>query len=137
FFEQGGSRMVTIDDILDDGGLPLAEDLRLAAADWLLHLQHERGATENTLQAYRRDLRQFLGWLKGELGHAPCLANLARLDAKRFRAFMPARRRAGAQSRALARTMSALRVFFRWLEAQELTRNPRLLQVAMPKAPHG
>ena len=83
----------TIDDILDDDGLPLAEDMRLAAADWLAHLEHERGATENTLQAYRRDLRQFLAWLKGELGHAPCLADLARLDARSFRAFMAARRR--------------------------------------------
>jgi integrase/recombinase XerC len=33
--------------------------------------------------------------------------------------------------------MSALRVFFRWLEAQEITRNRSLLQVAMPKVPHG
>src|SRR6185369_2921332 len=50
---------------------------------------------------------------------------------------MASRRRAGAQSRSLARTMSALRVFFRWLEAQEITRNRSLLQVAMPKVPHG
>jgi integrase/recombinase XerC len=127
----------TIDDILDDGGLPLAEDMRLAATDWLAHLEHERGATENTLQAYRRDLGQFLAWLKGELGHAPCLADLARLDARRFRAFMAARRRAGIASRSLARTMSALRVFFRWIEAQEIARNRSLLQVAMPKVAHG
>jgi integrase/recombinase XerC len=127
----------TIDDILDDGGLPLAEDMRLATADWLAHLEHERGASENTLQAYGRDLRQFLGWLKGELGHAPCLADLARLDTKRFRAFMAARRRAGTQSRSLARTMSALRVFFRWLEAQEIAKNRSLLLLAMPKVPHG
>ena len=48
----------TIDAILDDGGLPLAEDMRLAATDWLAHLEHERGATGNTLQAYARDLGQ-------------------------------------------------------------------------------
>src|SRR5882724_8789337 len=129
--------MATLDEIFDDGGLPLAQDMRLAAADWLAHLKHERGATENTLQAYARDLGQFLGWLKGELGHAPCLADLARLDARRFRAFMAARRRTGIASRSLARTMSALRVFFRWLEAQEITKNRSLLQVAMPKVPHG
>jgi integrase/recombinase XerC len=129
--------MATIDDILDDGGLPLAEDMRLAAADWLLHLEHERGATQNTLEAYARDLGQFLAWLKGDLGHAPCLADLARLDARRFRAFMAARRRTGMASRSLARTMSALRVFFRWLEAQEIAKNRSLLQVAMPKVPHG
>ena len=127
----------TIDAILDDGGLPLAEDMRLAAADWLAHLGHERGATGNTLQAYARDLGQFLAWLKGDLGHAPCLADLARVDARRFRAFMAARRRTGMASRSLARTMSALRVFFRWLEGQEIARNRSLLLVAMPKVPHG
>jgi integrase/recombinase XerC len=33
--------------------------------------------------------------------------------------------------------MSALRTFFRWLEAQELARNRAVLQVALPKVPHG
>ena len=74
---------------------------------------------------------------KADLGHAPCLADLARLDAKRFRAFMAARRRAGFAGRSLARTMSALRAFFRWLEAQEIASNRGVLQVAMPKVPHG
>ena len=67
----------------------------------------------------------------------PCLGDIACLDARRFRAFMAARRRTGMGSRSLARTMSALRVFFRWLEAQEIARNRSLLQVAMPKVPHG
>lgn len=127
----------SLEDVFDDGTLPLAEDLRQAAEAWLAHLTHERGATGNTLQAYERDLRQFLGWLKAEFGHAPCLADLARLDIKRFRAFMASRRRAGFASRSLARTMSALRAFFRWLEAQDVAKNRSVLQVAMPKVPHG
>jgi integrase/recombinase XerC len=122
---------------LDDGGLPLAEDLRRSTNEWLAHLEHERGATPNTLEAYARDLGQFLDWLKADLGHAPCLADLACLDTRRFRAFMASRRRGGTAGRSLARTMSALRTFFRWLEAQEIARNRSLLQVAMPKVPHG
>jgi integrase/recombinase XerC len=127
----------SIEDVFDDGALPLAEDLRAAVGAWLAHLQHERGSTANTLDAYERDLRQFLFWLKAELGHAPCLADLARLDAKCFRAFMASRRRAGFASRSLARTMSALRAFFRWLEAQEIAKYRGVLQVTMPKVPHG
>jgi integrase/recombinase XerC len=127
----------TLDDILDDGALPLAADLGDAVQAWLAHLQHQRGATGNTLEAYARDLRQFLGWLRGNLGHAPCLADLARLDAKRFRAFMAARRRAQFGSRSLARTMSALRAFFRWLETEEIAKNRGVLQVSLPKVPHG
>ena len=127
----------TLQAIFEDGGLPLGEDLRRAVEAWLAHLAHERGSTDNTLEAYERDLRQFLAWLKADLGHAPCLADLARLDARRFRAFMAARRRAGVASRSLRRAMSALRAFFRWLEAEEIARNRGILQVALPKVPHG
>ena len=56
----------SFEDVFDDGALPLAEDLRQATAAWLAHLTHERGATANTLDAYERDLRQFLAWLKGD-----------------------------------------------------------------------
>jgi integrase/recombinase XerC len=127
----------TLEAILDDGALPLAHDLGDTIAAWFAALTHERGAARHTLQAYERDLRQFLGWLKAELGHAPCLADLARLDAKRFRAFMAHRRRAGFAGRSLARTMSALRSFFRWLEAEEVVRNRGIRQVALPKVAHG
>jgi integrase/recombinase XerC len=123
--------------ILNDGTLPLGEDLRRTAADWLAHLGHERGAAAKTLEAYERDLRQFLVWLRDDLGHAPCLADLVRLDAKHFRRFMATRRRDGFAGRSLARTMSALRTFFRWLEAEEIARNRGVMQVALPKVGHG
>ena len=111
--------------------------MRAAVEGWLAALEHERGASANTLDAYRRDLAQFADWLGADLGRAPDPADLASLDAKRFRTFMAARRRGGLSSRSLARTMSALRAFFRWLEMQEVVRNRSLMQVAMPKVPHG
>jgi integrase/recombinase XerC len=123
--------------IFEDGGLPLGEDLRRAVEAWFSYLEHERGAADNTLDAYGRDLAQFLAWLKADLGHAPCLADLARLDVRRLRAFMASRRRTGIAGRSLARAMSALRAFFRWLEAQEIAANRSILQVALPKVPHG
>ena len=122
----------------EDGGLPLAEDLRDTVEGWLAHLAHERGATDNTLEAYERDLRQFLVWLKAELGHAPCLADLARLDAKRFRAFMAARRRAGL--RRAGRWRAACRRCGRSSAGSRRRRSPAtaaVLQVALPKVPHG
>ena len=50
---------------------------------------------------------------------------------------MAARRRSGFAGRSLARSMSGLRMFFRWLEAEEIARNRAVLQVALPKVPHG
>jgi integrase/recombinase XerC len=127
----------TLDDILQDDNLPLAGDLGEAARCWLAHLEHERACSPKTLEAYARDLREFLSWVKRDLGHAPCLADIARLDAKKFRAFMAARRKAGLSSRSLARTMSALRTFFRWLETEDGPRNRGLLEVRLPKVGHG
>lgn len=127
----------TIDDLLDaDGELPLADDLGRATRAWLDHLIHERNASPATLASYERDLRQFLGFLKHDLGHPPCLANLARLDVKAVRRFLSARRRQGTASRSLARTVSALRTFYRWLEATDQVTNRALMQVAMPRIPH-
>lgn len=115
--------------------LPLGADVDRAVAAWIAHLRSERGLSANTLEAYSRDTRQFLGFLGAQLGHAPCLADLERLDLKMLRRFMAARRR-GAVSRSLARTLSALRQLFRWLEAQDLVENRAILQLASPKVPH-
>ncbi|HYD15336.1 MAG TPA: tyrosine recombinase XerC [Hyphomicrobium sp.] len=127
----------TIDDLLDaDGELPLADDLRRVTTSWFEHLEHERDRSPATLASYERDLRQFLGFLKRDLGHPPCLADLARLDVKTVRRFLAARRREFAASRSLSRSISALRTFYRWLEATDVIQNRALAQVAMPRISH-
>ncbi|MCB1515700.1 MAG: tyrosine recombinase XerC [Hyphomicrobiaceae bacterium] len=120
----------------DPTSLDLGADLAAAAASWLAHLANARGYSRETLAAYERDLRQFVSFLAVHLDYSPCLADLARLDAKTVRAFLAARRRQGAVSRSLSRTLSALRTFFRWLEAEGRIRNRTLQQVSLPKIPH-
>ena len=126
-----------LDDILSDAAsLPLANDLRRAVTDWFAHLERERGSSPQTLAAYERDLRQFLGFLRRHLGHPPCLGDLDRLTPKTFRSFMASRRGTGFSSRSLARTMSALRSLFRWLESEDIVASRAVRQVALPKIPH-
>ena len=84
----------------------------------------------------RVNLDQFRGFLAGRLGHPPCLGDMSSLTVKDYRAFLSARRKAGISSRSLARTLSALRAFFRWLEQRGLVKNRTILQVARPKIPH-
>ena len=127
----------SLEEILDDATqLPLADDLAAAVRGWLAHLEHERAASPNTLAAYERDVRQLLHHLKGHLGRPPCLGDLARLDAKTIRGFLAGRRRHGVDSRSLARTLSALRQLFRWLEAGGLVANRAVGQIALPKVAH-
>lgn len=128
--------MSTTADDIAELELPLGADLERAVAAWLAHLRHERGHADKTLEAYDRDVRQFLAFLARDLGHAPCLADLSRLDLKVFRGFLALRRRTGTVSRSLARSLSALRQLFRWLEAKDIVENRAILQLAMPKVPH-
>jgi integrase/recombinase XerC len=102
---------------------------------WLDHICIERGHSDNTRTAYARDAAQFLLHLKSRLGRPAVLADLRQIDGRTFRGFMAARRKQGASSRSLARTLSALRAFFRWLEAEEILRNRAIMQVSLPKVP--
>ncbi|MGD9785046.1 MAG: tyrosine recombinase XerC [Hyphomicrobiaceae bacterium] len=121
---------------IEHAELDLGADFRAAAADWLAHLEAERGYSRETLTAYERDLRQFASHLARRTGHAPCLADLTRIDAKAVRAFLAERRRQGAVSRSLSRSISSLRTFFRWLETRHGLKNRALQRVQLPKVPH-
>ncbi|MCB1511729.1 MAG: tyrosine recombinase XerC [Hyphomicrobiaceae bacterium] len=121
---------------IGDGNLPLDGDLQEALSDWLDHLTLERGHAEKTRKAYARDLSQFLDHFAAKIGHRPCLADLRGVDIRLVRGFLAARRRAGIQSRSLARTIAALRSFFRWMEHGDILRNRAVLQVARPRLPH-
>ncbi len=116
--------------------LPLGGDLDDAVRSWLSHLSGERGLAEKTLEAYARDVRQFLGSLEVQLGHMPCLADMATLEPKVFRTFMSSRRRLGTAPRSLSRQMSAIRMFFRYLDTNELAGNRAVMAVELPRVPH-
>jgi integrase/recombinase XerC len=110
-------------------------DIADAVARWLAYLGGERRYAENTLEAYERDGRQFLAFLSAFRGCAVSLALLDTLTAQDFRAFMAARRNGGTGSRSLARTLSALRSLFRFLERTGRLQNRSVLTVALPKLP--
>ncbi len=115
---------------------PVADDFGAALAAWLGYLSAERVLAAKTLEAYGRDLRQFTEFLNGHLGYPPGLEDVERLKAKNFRRFLAERREEGTSSRSLARTLSAIRAFFRFLETEGLARNRAILQIASPKIPH-
>ncbi|MEQ1577732.1 MAG: tyrosine recombinase XerC [Hyphomicrobium sp.] len=116
---------------------PLGTDLSSIAGNWLSALQHERGRASLTLTAYERDVRQFIGYLDSQMGHTTCIGDLDKLTIKMVRGFLASRRRAGIEGRSLARSLSALRNFFSWLESEAIIKNRAIAQVTRPKIPHG
>ncbi len=112
-------------------------DLSDAAGAWLRYLATERQLAETTREAYTRDVKYFLGFLATYRGQPCSLEDMAKLTPRDFRAFLAARRNRGVSSRSLARTLSALRMFFRFLDRRKILKNDAILAVQTPKIPHG
>ena len=94
----------------------VAPQVAAEIAHWLKHLGAERRMSPKTVEAYQRDVLQFLAFLAEHLGGKPSLKDLAALTPADVRAFMAARRADGIGSRSLMRTLAGTRAFARFLE---------------------
>jgi integrase/recombinase XerC len=112
-----------------------ADDLRAAIGLWLAWLGGERRASQHTLAAYGRDLVFFLDFLTSHLGETPSLATFAQLAPADFRAYL-AHRAAVVERPSIARGLSVVRGFIRFLERRRLAASPALAVLRAPKLPH-
>lgn len=95
--------------------IPADAALTGALKDWLGVLAFERRLAPKTIEAYTRDLRQFLVFLQGHFGEPADIAAVTALKPMDIRAFLAFRRREGVESRTLMRQLAALRGFARHL----------------------
>ncbi len=121
---------------LDVLAFGFAEDAGAKISEWLNYLRHERRGSVRTIEAYARDLSQFGAFLKDHRGEPAGLSSLERLKTGDFRGFLAARRRGGVESRTLARQLSAIRSFYRYLERNGVVENPALSALQSPKLAH-
>ena len=112
-----------------------APGLRAAATQWHDHLGRERRVSPRTLEAYARDLEQFLSFLTGHLGEPPGLEAVSALRPADLRAFMAQRRQGGAGARTLGRQISALRSFSRFCEKRGFAATTAFTTIRTPKRP--
>jgi integrase/recombinase XerC len=110
-----------------------AEDTTLQMTRWLAHLRAERRLSPKTLEAYARDLRQFLVFLGQHWGAQVTLARFAALEASDVRAFMAMRRTDDISGRSLMRALAGLRSFGRFLEREGNGKVGALSAIRAPK----
>lgn len=115
--------------------ISIAPDVASEIARWLDYLGAERRMSPKTLEAYRRDVGQFLGFMAEHLGGRPTLKQLAKLTPADIRAFMAARRADGAGNRSLMRALAGTRSFARFLERNGKGKVGALAAVRTPKLP--
>jgi integrase/recombinase XerC len=109
-----------------------------AAADlldrWLAQLSALKGARPNTLEAYRRDVGGWLGFLAGHLGGPVAPQALAGVAVADLRAWMARERARGLSGRSVSRALSAVKGFHRWLAEAEGLEAPAVLAARGPRA---
>jgi hypothetical protein len=95
-----------------------APEVAAEVGHWLSHLGAERRMSAKTVDAYQRDVRQFLDFLAMHFGARVTLAGLRDVATPDVRAFMAHRRGQGASGRSLMRSLAGIRSFARFLERQ-------------------
>jgi len=120
----------------EDNTLQFASaDLAAEVVRWLSHLSAERRMSPKTVEAYERDVRQFLGFLTEHAGELVTLKSLAAIEPRDVRAFMASRRAGGIGSRSLMRSLAGARSFARFLERNGKGKVGALSAVRAPKVP--
>ena len=89
----------------------------------------EKGLSENTLQSYRRDLRQFSDFLSEQS------IDLKDFDDQAVNQYLALRYDEGMKARSMARFLSSLRTFVQYLLREKLRHADPLVQIKNPKLP--
>ena len=110
-----------------------AYPLATSVSDWLAHERNVAGAAPATISAYSSDVGGFFGFMARHLGEpveAEAIATIAVAD---MRAWMASERANGISGRSLARKLSAVRGFCRWLAERQGTEAVAILSARTPR----
>jgi len=111
----------------------IAPALTHALASWLDHCRALGGAAENTVKAYQSDVLGFLAFMTQHHGAAQGLGPLSKITVSDMRAWMASERTRGVGARSLARQLSAVKTFYRWLSEREGVEPTAVLSTRSPK----
>ena len=106
---------------------------RDALQHWLDRLGALAGRSENTQNAYRGDVTEFLSFMTLHHNEQQGLAALERITVSDMRAWMADQRNSDVGARSLARKLSAVKNFYRWLAKREGFEPTAVLSTRAPK----
>jgi len=98
---------------------------------FLAMLRDERGASEHTLRAYRREVGCFAEYLQETLGDAGIRA----VEHTHIRGYLGVLYEKGLSKTSAARALAAVRSWFKWMAKAGLVENNPALLVSTPKLP--
>ena len=107
--------------------------LTAARDHWLDHQRGILGAAAKTITAYHADVTGFLAFMGQHHGGQQGLGPIARVTVGDMRAWMAHERGTGISARTLARRLSAVKSFYRWLAEREGFEPTAVLSTRAPK----
>jgi len=115
-------------------------DVLRTVEEWRRYLATERRVSPHTYCAYDREVGRYFAFLKEHLGGTADLRDLRALRPADFRSYLAYRRSSATRhelsNRSMARALSGLRSYFRYLDRQGLVSNAALQALRAPKIPH-
>jgi integrase/recombinase XerC len=115
----------------DEGAGASAPALPTDVEEYLRHLAKERDVSPNTIIAYRRDLSEFVGFLADYYGIDAW--SWEGVDRLAMRGFLAHLNRRGVGKRTMARTLSGVRSFYRWMHRNEMVESNPARAVGAPR----
>jgi integrase/recombinase XerC len=106
---------------------------RDALQHWLDWQKSLNGVADNTLVAYQGDLGEFLSFMTIHKGGPQGLGALDQITVSDMRSWMAQMRGSGVAARSLARKLSAVKGFCRWLSEREGLEMTAVLSTRAPK----
>ena len=111
----------------------ISDAARDALQGWLDAQKALKGASDNTIIAYSHDVADFLTFMTQHKAEPQGLAPLARLTVSDMRSWMAFTRSSDVGPRSLARKLSAVKSFYRWLSEREGFDPSAVLSTRSPK----
>ncbi len=102
---------------------------------WKNWLQYERRFSKHTIDGYERDLANFFSFLSGHLGLVAGRDEICELKTSDFRSYLAKRTTDGISKTSLARALSTIRNFYKFMERTELIETSAIAKIKTPKLP--
>lgn len=102
---------------------------------WKVWMQSEKYFSEHTIVNYINDLNDFVQFVYCYTGSLPTIEIFSQLSVRSFRSFLAEMHKQGKHPATLARKLSAVKNFYRYLERKHAVSNNNIFLVSPPKQP--
>jgi len=96
--------------------------------DFLIYIASEKGLSKNTIEAYRRDISSFIGFLERQ-----SVTNILNVEQNHIFSFLSSLKNSNYATASISRALIALKVFFRFLKRENILKDNPTFHLENPK----